>query len=136
MKTVKITKENAEKITQALADVNGKARAHTYTDFQEIESLVKMGETRLESLGVAKKDRAGAFILATSGGAVSNSYNNKGFFRVATFVQIERKSSDWFIVKIAKREIAQKGGSVSVCLTKEQKAGAVSRFADSIPAIA
>lgn len=136
MKPIKITKENAEKITKALADVNGKASQHAYTDFQEIENLAKTGEARLESLGVKKKDRAGALILATSGGTVSNSYAKQGFSRVATRVRIERKSTDWFIVKIEKQTIYQNGGGVCVYLTKDQKAAAVSRFADSIPAIA
>ena len=136
MKPIKVNPENRETIENALSEVNGKASAHAYTDFQEIENLVKMGETRLESLGVPKKARAGALILATSGGAVSNSYNKRGFSRVATFVRIERKSADWFLVKIEKKSIGQTGGAVCVYLTKDQKAEVVSRFADSIAAIA
>ena len=135
MKPIKVNPENRATIENALSEVNGKASQHAYTDFSEIENLVKKGESRLDSLGVPKKERAGAWILATSGGAVSRAYGRKGFSRVATFVRIERKSTGWFIVKIEKETIGQSGGSVCVYLTKDQKEKAVSRFSSSIPEV-
>ena len=76
-KPIQITEKNAAAIEAALAEVNGRAGAHAYTSFSEIEQLAKAAEARLSALGILKKNAQGARWTETSGSEVSNAYAKK-----------------------------------------------------------
>lgn len=50
MKPIKVCKENAKAIEGALKVVNGTATAHTYTSYDEIQSLAETAENRANNL--------------------------------------------------------------------------------------
>ena len=126
---IRITEANAAAIEAALKAVNGKAEAHAYTAFGEIEALAEAAEARLEALGLPKTQRTGALWTETSGSAVSNSYAKKAFHRAATIVQLQRRPSGWFLVSAFATTIgASGGGKGGLILSAEQDAEAVRRL--------
>lgn len=132
MKPIKITVDNVAQIEAALQAVNGRAQAHCYTTFTEIESLAETAEDSLGDLGIPKGLRHGASWNETSGGRVSNSYDRNGHRRQATRVMIERRVSGWYLTTIAKAEISQQGGGAGrLTLTADQDAEAVRRMRSS-----
>lgn len=60
MKPIKVCKENAKAIEGALKVVNGTATAHTYTSYDEIQSLAETAENRANNLLGSKKAIIGA----------------------------------------------------------------------------
>lgn len=123
MKAIKITADNAATIEAALAEVNGKARQHTYTDYSEIEALARGAEKRLEQLNIAKVRRAGASFTETSGSAVANSYKNT---RIGTTATIERKGAGWYLVAVSAATLFSNGGGKGrLTMTAAQDAEAV-----------
>ena len=113
------------KINDALQAVNGKAVEHTYSHVSQIWALAVAAEARLEALGIAKKQRAGAFFVATSGDTVPKKYK---YGRNATFVRLERGATNWFITRVEKRTIFCDGGSKMLFLTANQDAAAIAKL--------
>ena len=110
----------------ALEAVNGKANQHTFTNLYEINEIVRCAEEKLENLGIAKKDRPGAKVYATSGGAVPKNYKYK---RVATDVTLERRASGWFLIRIESTHVYELGGGDDLLsLTAAQDAIAVANL--------
>lgn len=72
-KPIKISTNNAIKINASLAEVNGKATAHTYTDANEIIAIAEMAEKRVVMLLGSQKDAVGAKVSSESGDPVANS---------------------------------------------------------------
>lgn len=130
MNPIRITKSNAAAIEAALKDVNGRAEAHVYSTYGEIEALAKEAEARLESLGLPKAThRSGSRWIETSGGAVANSYAKKGLSRTATRVTLSRRPTGWFLWSAEVAMIgASGGGKGALILTIEQDAEAVRRL--------
>jgi hypothetical protein len=136
MTPIKITEANAAAIEAALKNANGRAEAHAYTAFAEIEALAETAESKLESLGLPKAQRAGAVWVETSGGAVANAYAKKGFSRSATSARLERRASGWYLVSAAAATIyASGGGNGLLILTAKQDAEAVRRLRAGYSAI-
>ena len=105
-------------ITNALAEVNGKATGHIATP-QEIIDAAKDAEKQLEGFGIAKARRIGAEFIYMSGGSVSKSYKYQRTVNVITAV---RGGSDWFVTDIRKTAIwPQQSGSLKIGLTAEQE---------------
>ena len=127
---IRITEANAAAIEAALKAVNGKAEAHAYTTFGEIDSLAAAAEAKLEALGLPKSShRCGALWTETSGSAVSNSYAKKAFGRAATRVRLQRRPSGWYLVGAVATTIgASGGGKGELILSAEQDAEAVRRL--------
>jgi hypothetical protein len=96
---IKIVEKNRGAIKILLAEINGKSSAHTADD-SNIFGLARSMENRLEKLGIAKKDRAGASASGMSGGDVPSAYK---YSRIVTDYEIVRGASDWFLV-VAKRD--------------------------------
>jgi hypothetical protein len=96
---IKITDANRQAINILLGKINGKSLAHTAHD-KHIFELAELMEMRLEKLGIAKKDRAGASASGMSGGDVPSAYK---YSRIVTDYEIVRGASDWFLV-VAKRD--------------------------------
>lgn len=129
MKPIKITATNEAAIESVLAEVNGRATAHTFTTFSEIDGMAKAAEKRLETLSIPKAMRKSATWLEISGACVTSAYAKKCRTRAATAVQIERRGAEWFLVAVSRTEIYKEGGGPGkLTLTKEQAAHAVAVF--------
>ena len=122
MKAIKITPENFPAIVATLAAVNGKAAEHCYTTADEIESVAKAAENKLERLGLPKAERPGAKVFATSGAAVANAYK---YGRKATYVAIERKGAGWYLIAVEPSSVFKEGGATKMQLTKAQDERAI-----------
>lgn len=128
MKAIKITVENKAAIESALASVNGRADAHTYTSYDDIDGIVKRAEQKSHALLGSRKSMIGAVVIATSGVAVTNAYAKKAFKRVATRIVIEYRSTGWFLKDVVKCDIYQEGGDERMFLSEEQRYVAVKKF--------
>lgn len=125
MKAIKITAANAEAIEAALAEINGRANAHTYNSFDEIAEMAAAAEAALLDL-VCKKDAAGAEWREVSGGKVSNSYKQ---MRNATGVTLIRKAAGWYLLSVRRTSIGKEGGGKGrLTLTQKKAELAVARF--------
>jgi hypothetical protein len=119
-KPIRITEGNATAIEAALHAVNGTARQHSFTDYAKIAAVAESAEKEVSAL-VGKTHASGATWVETSGEAVCNSYAKQSRTRVATTVQLERRSSGWFLTGVAKTEIWQSGGGAGrLTLTQVQ----------------
>lgn len=122
MTKIKISKKNAEKIENLLNEINGRATAHTYTGYTQIENMANAAEKKLSEL-LLKKDFQGATWSETSGDKVANCYKGS---RIATNVKLQRGSSAWFLVSVSGRTVWNEGGGEScLTLTAEQDAAAI-----------
>ena len=118
-----------EKLTKALENVNGRAEAHT-ADCSDIVRAAIDAEKNLDTLKILKRDRKDARFVFVSGDSVANSYNNKGWRRAATRVELRRgaQAGTWFAVDIKRTEIDKQGGSYTSYLTTEQAKIATDKF--------
>jgi len=121
---IKITEANRHAINILLGEINGKSLAHT-ASAQNIFDLAELMELRLEKFGIAKKDRAGAKASGMSGGNVPNAYK---YSRIVNWYEIERKSSDWFLVVAIKDTNYGNASKDKLILTPAQRDIAVSKF--------
>ena len=124
IKEIKITAANAAAIELALRAENGRATAHTFTTFAEIDALARRGEERMQDLGIPKSARAGATYERASGGPVAKGYKST---RVITHVQLQRKTAGWYLVSVAVNTAWPNGycGKTGLTLTVEQDTRAV-----------
>lgn len=130
VKTIAITKDNAARIEAALAAVNGRATAHAYTSFDEIQSIAEAAEKAMDAALILKKSRAGAIWHETSGIEVANSYRG---VRKATAVKLIRKSGGWHFDSAHQVEIYKEGdGKGRLWLTEAQAEEAKARFAATL----
>ena len=128
MKPIKIADKNIVKIHEALEAVNGKATAHTFWHFRQIEKLVDEAEKQLDGFGLPKKLQVGAKVKFWSGDAVPNAYK---WERKATLVEIERRSSGWFLNEISADGIYQQPPKPLYMLTADQDQEVVRRLRES-----
>ena len=119
MKELKITLANAQKIEEALREINLKSTAHTYVRYDDIENLTVDAESRLTNLLGSKKHFVGARFDATSGAAVPHSYT---YSRDATSVTLTRKAGGWYLATVASTVIYKEGGKKILRLTAAQDA--------------
>lgn len=124
MKKIKVAKENAEKIEKALAEVNGRASAHTYKIFSEIAQIAKRFEASMSKY-LSKKESAGARFFCVSGDSVPNRYDHK---REATGIVLECCSTGIFLVEVSRQTIYQDGGREVLLLKKDQETAAFKRI--------
>jgi len=118
---IKITDDHADDIKKALAAVNGRARCHIYSHFEEIKYLAEKAEIKLGKL-LNKKDFPGARWTETSGLKVANKYKHT---RLATEVTLERRSAAWYLINARVVSISVSGGGAgSLYLTEEQDVAA------------
>lgn len=131
-KPLRLTETNREAIRLALAEVNGRAEAHTFTEMDQLERIAEKMEERLAALKFTAKERAGARCVAVSGSEVSKAYARKGHTRIATRVGLERRPSGWFLTAAATHSVYEAGGYQLLQLHPDQKALAVFRFAQNL----
>lgn len=95
---IKISVENEIAIEQALKSVNGKAQAHTFTHWIDIQRIADEAETKLDKLGIPQAMRKGALYVANSGETLPSAYK---YAATVTSATIERRSSGWYIRDLA-----------------------------------
>ena len=117
MAMVKVAEKNRAKIVEMLDDVNGTAVQHTYTSYCEIERIAEWNEKKLEDLHIPKKSRAGAKAHSVSGGIVPNAYR---YSRKATYVELHRRPTGWFLGVVLDARIWRDGGPDKLILGQSQ----------------
>lgn len=123
-KQIKICEKNTAAIEAALAAVNGRATAHTFVQYREIERLAERAE--LETLRYLSKGEApGATFTAVSGSETAKSYTYR---RTATSVELLRRAGDWYLAAVCDSTIFAAGGFSKLVLTAAQDAQAIARF--------
>lgn len=123
MKALKITAENASAIESALREVNGKATSHTFTKYREIELIAHAAEKKLESLGIPKAIRNGAWAIQESGEILPARYKYQA---TTTKVCLDRKSNGWYLTRIEQDKLYPKSKPYSeFYLTEEQDIKAI-----------
>ena len=124
---IKITVANADSIRTALHTANGRAQAHTFTTFFEVNRLAIVAEKRLDDLGIPKASRAGAAYRERSGGPLANAYQNSA---IVTVVQLIRRSGGWYLDTVAEGQIwgGSKADNGTLTLTAAQDAIAVEKL--------
>jgi len=124
---IKISKANEPRIVAALANVNGRATAHT-ASCADIFRAAEDAEQKLASLGLTKAQRAGARCVFASGGTVPQSYKYK---RVVNRVTLVRSTSGWSLAEIVLCEVwPSTRGGITISLTPAQDALAIVKLRD------
>ncbi len=95
---LKVCQENKAAIDAALKSANGKAKTHTYTEFDDIESIANRYEKIVAELVGAKSRAVGAKVSDQSGAELPNAYKYR---REVTVVTLERRSTGWFLINAA-----------------------------------
>ena len=124
MKVIKIEEKNTVQIHEALREVNGSARSHTFRIFWQIEDLVEEAEKQLTDLGLPKKFWKGAKATFWSGEKMPNSYK---WERRATGVELERRSTGWLLNSGKADGIYHQPPKPSYLLTSQQDEEIVKR---------
>lgn len=96
MKAIKFNVENNSAIVQALAQANGKASTHTFTEFNTLANSFNAAARGMPKMGGAKHEK-GIKIIVTSGESVKSAYK---YSRIGTRVTFEKRASGWFIIDI------------------------------------
>jgi hypothetical protein len=128
MKALKIELSNKSAIESELHAINGRATAHSYTSFNEIEAIAKRFEGKVYDLLCSKKEMVGAIVRSESGSSVAKKYKGS---RVSTIVTIERKSTGWYLTDVKSGQLWTDGGRDVLTLTAQQDARAVEQFRKS-----
>lgn len=92
---MKINVNDTDKIKDALAEVNGRASAHTLASWQVIKAAT-CAELALEDRGVPKAQRAGAVLDYYPEGP-GKAYARKSRHFITTRITLTRGASDWFL---------------------------------------
>lgn len=111
-----------EKCAAALAEVNGDAKAHTYTPYT-LEQVAVRAEAQLDALGLTQAQRAGAVVHCVSGGSVPNAYK---YSRALTRATLTRTRSGWWLTAVSC--INGWAGFEVLYLTESQDAAAVAHL--------
>ena len=85
------------KADSLLAEVNGRARAHTYNCASDILCICTRIDKRLDDLGVPKAQRVGLVAHAESGVPTAKAYARKSRTARASYVKLTRRKTGWFI---------------------------------------
>ena len=121
---IKICSDNRAKIYAAIIAVNGKPLAHT-ADFSEIDELAIAMQNQLNDLLIPKKEQIGATASGMSGGNVPAAYK---YSRIVNIYEIERGSSDWFLIDVKRVEIYGNASKRRLSLTPDQRDIAIAKF--------
>lgn len=127
-KRINITAENTDALEAALKAGQGRAQVNTF-DAARLIRVAEYAEGQLADL-LPKAERKGARFVRRDAGPSANAYRNT---QGATRVVIERGSSAWYLIDIERVQVYPRQSGVSeLSLTREQKAEAVRRFAETI----
>lgn len=105
---MKINITNTHKIEDALRAVNGKSTCHAYTTADDIQTIARRAEDRLDSIHIPKRRRVHAEMRSISGGKVARKYQD---MRNATSVTLYRSAAGtWFLTWAGQCRIGTQGG--------------------------
>jgi hypothetical protein len=124
-KQIKLVKDNEVAIVAALHAANGKATAHAYTSFAEIERIAAIAESKLETLLGGKANWTGVIVNDRSGSELPNTYK---YSRSCTALRLVRKTTGWFIDSLASVTAYKEAGKTSITLTQAQDTLAIERL--------
>ena len=102
---IKIETEKLEAIQAVLNAVNGKAKKHTITDAEDVDSFAYDVEWDLRNRGVTLKAMRGVIAIFTPAGPRAASYRYKA---ETTRIDIERRSSGWYLINVERVPISAK----------------------------
>ena len=109
-----ITETNKEELAQLLAQAQGKAWARCF-DAEDILSLANEAETKLESLGVAKKYRIGTVVHYSE----YASKRAKKWSEDITEVKLKRDKKEWYLIEAVRISRSWKGRINHLYITDE-----------------
>jgi hypothetical protein len=123
---MKITNDikSAQAVNALLTKINGRAAAHTFQSFSDLEAITLRAEKQLESYGLNKKDRVGATVIAVSGEKMPNAYKYQVTVNHAEFI---RKASGWVLTGLMKHQ-QWFGGGEALTVTTEQAEKMIAKF--------
>lgn len=123
---IAVRPENAAKIEAALKAVNGRAAAHTYATYAEIEERLRRADALCTKLLPSKGIHKGARYRAMSGGRVAKCYRG---VRKVTIVTLTLGRRKWFLTGVSSNTLwPDQVGSEQLILTPEQDRSAVDAF--------
>lgn len=115
---IAIKPENLSKILAELMLTNGNATSHTYSTYNDIESVINDAELALKRTMLPKTNQVGAIFNSISGDKTANAYK---YARQATSLKICKGSGGiWFLIKVSATNIYQTGGKNELVLTEAQ----------------
>lgn len=116
---LKITTENATKIVDALATVNGKANSFTISTYHDVATYAEAVEKRLADSHLLKAERAGVSASIRPAGPWATAYK---YAAKSTAVTIERGSKDWFLIAVTETSVYPKQPeSIRIKITPAQR---------------
>ncbi len=121
-KPIKIDEKSINKLNEALEKCNGKAITHALTSANELLSLAAIYEKHVIKVLGSKRHIPGAIFQHTSGDQVPNSYKHP---RIATFVEVQRRAQDWYLIGACQKNINQNPGDDVLILTEAQDKAAI-----------
>ena len=102
---LKISTDNATKIFDALATVNGKANSFTISSFNAVVDYAEAVEKMLHHSQLPKAERAGVIAVIKPAGPWATAYK---YAAKSTAITIERGSKDWYLTGIAETSVYPK----------------------------
>ena len=84
-------------IVAALANVNGRAEAHTISTYADVWAVADRAEVLLDRRGVSKKNRVGATIIHHPSGPSASAYK---YGVVSTDITLKRVADGWRLVGV------------------------------------
>jgi hypothetical protein len=113
MKAIRITPRNTDALEAALKAVNGRAHAHTYILYAELQDVADNAEARAVVTAGSRKNVVGAVVCSTSGKRMPDSYAKRAITRTATRITIERRATGWFLQRVKRVDVGPQGGGVA-----------------------
>ena len=95
---IRIKRENCDRLSAALKEVNCRASRHVFTHWVDLESVIDKAESLLTQLGIPKSHWVGTWFNATSGNDMPTAYKYNDVVR--TKITIERCATGWFMTRV------------------------------------
>ena len=116
---IKIAQQNATKIYEALASVNGKAVSFTISSYSAVAAYAAAAEKMLEQSQLPKDERHGVVAQIRPFGPSSRAYK---YAAKSTTIRIERGLKDWFLVAVSETTVYPKEAeSIAVTISPAQR---------------
>tara|TARA_R110000822_G_scaffold21722_8_gene68731 strand:+ start:1980 stop:2432 length:453 start_codon:yes stop_codon:yes gene_type:complete len=116
---IKIAQQNATKIYEALAAVNGKALSFTISSYSAVAAYAAAVETMLEQSQLPKAERNGVVAQIRPSGPSASAYK---YPARSTTIRLERGPKDWFLVGASETTVyPREAKSIAVTISPAQR---------------
>ena len=116
---IKIAQQNATKIYEALASVNGKAVSFTISTYSAVAAYAAAAEKMLEQSQLPKAERGGVVAQIRPAGPSASAYK---YAAKSTTIRIERGPTYWFLVGVSETTVYPKEAeSIAVTISPAQR---------------